>query len=93
MTVAPSCDAELHRGQAHPAARAEHDQLVAGAARAPPSAARGSAVRWATPNAAAVRSSTPSGIRRQPGGGHDDLLGERAEQPGAGDPVADGETR
>ena len=49
-------------------------------------------MRYATPNAAAVRVVDTVGNPRKPGGGHHDLLGEGTVQPGAGDPVTDRET-
>ena len=45
-------------------------------------------MRWATPKAAAVASSTPAGIARQRRLGDDDLLGEGADE-GCEDAVAE----
>ena len=47
------------------------------------------AVRWATPAAAASASSSPSGTGTEGAAAHDHLLGEGADEPGAGHPVAD----
>jgi hypothetical protein len=86
----PQPGAELHGGQPHATARAEHHQLVAGLQRGDRSEGveRGAVGHAEGGRVLVGHARGRAGERHR---GHEDLLGEGAVQHGAEHPVADGE--